>query len=65
MNRQYESLPWHKYREIFINDARINLGAEFLQTHDATLQAAYEKYGVPPEVITAIIWELKHITAPA
>lgn len=50
-----KALPWHKYRNIFMNNERINRGAEFMQEHQATLQAAEEKYGVPAEVIVAII----------
>lgn len=50
-----KALPWHKYRNIFLNNERINRGAEFMQEHQATLKAAEDKYGVPPEIIVAII----------
>jgi len=55
MNRQYEALPWNKYRELFINQARINMGLEFWTENAATLKAAQSKYGVPPEIIVALI----------
>lgn len=55
MNKQYEALPWHRYREIFINDARINKGVDFWSENRATLEAAEAKYGVPPAVIVALI----------
>ncbi len=55
MNRQYESKPWFEYRDIFINQARIDKGVEFYKEHKALLEAANEKYGVPPHVITALI----------
>jgi len=55
MNRQYEALPWHKYRDIFINKARIDKGVVFLKEHKELLNAAQQKYGVPPHVITALI----------
>jgi len=55
MNRQYEALPWHKYRDLFINQARIDKGIEFWKENEATLNAAYKKYGVPPEITVALI----------
>ena len=55
MNRQYESLPWHRYRKIFINDARVNKGVTFWQENEATLLAAQKKYGVPPRIMVALI----------
>ncbi len=50
-----ESLPWHKYRQIFLTDKRTRQGIEFMQEHWRTLQRAEQEYGVPPEIITAII----------
>jgi membrane-bound lytic murein transglycosylase B len=50
-----KALPWYKYRRIFITNDRIDRGAEFLRQHQATLQAAEQKYGVPAEIIVAII----------
>ena len=55
MNRQYESLPWHKYRKIFINQARIDLGVKFWQEHQHILTVMEEKYGVPQRVVVALI----------
>ncbi len=55
MDKQYESLPWHKYRNLFINDNRISQGTIFWSTHKLTLDRAYEKYGIPPEIISALI----------
>ena len=48
-------LTWTKYRNIFIKPARISGGVEFLKANQKALDDAYDKYGVPPEVITAII----------
>lgn len=48
-------LSWHEYREIFMTDQRIEEGAAFIQEHADTLARAEEVYGVPREVITAII----------
>jgi membrane-bound lytic murein transglycosylase B len=55
MNKQYEALPWHRYREIFINDARINKGIEFWAENLDTLQSAEKKFGVSQAVIVALI----------
>jgi membrane-bound lytic murein transglycosylase B len=55
MNRQYEALPWHKYRDLFINQARIDKGVEFWRQHDQLLQAVEEKYGVPAQILVALI----------
>lgn len=46
---------WHEYRAIFMDQPRIEGGAEFWRTHQTALQQAQQKYGVPPEIITAII----------
>lgn len=55
MNRPYEAKPWHEYRPIFVTETRINEGAQFLQENWDTLKRAEEKYGVPVEIITAIL----------
>lgn len=50
-----KKLTWHKYRQIFIKEKRINQGVDFMQKNKAKLEEAEKKYGVPPEIITAII----------
>jgi membrane-bound lytic murein transglycosylase B len=55
MTRPAEGMPWHKYRKIFMTDKRINGGLKFWQDNEATLTAVEEKYGVPAEIIIAII----------
>lgn len=55
MTTQYEALPWHRYRAIFINDRKINDGVKFWQKYEAVLQQAQETYGIPIELIVAII----------
>ena len=55
MNRQYEALPWHQYRKRFLNAARIRKGVAYWSAHDATLQRAAQKFGVPPAIIVALI----------
>ncbi len=53
--RQAEAKPWHEYRNIFLKDNRISAGRAFMQEHRALLELVNERYGVPPEIITALI----------
>lgn len=46
---------WERYRPRFLNDRRIDGGVRFWRAHEATLARASALYGVPPEVIVAII----------
>lgn len=46
---------WGEYRKIFVQPARINKGVEFWQQNEETLARAEKKYGVPAEIIVAII----------
>ena len=55
MERPAEGLPWYKYRKIFMNDKRIKGGVKFWQENEQTLSAIESKYGVPAEIIVAII----------
>lgn len=47
--------PWSEYRPIFLTEARIARGLEFWREHEAALARAEREYGVPAEVIVAII----------
>lgn len=47
--------PWHEYRDIFITEQRIAQGVEFWRQHQDTLARAEEQWGVPAEMIVAII----------
>ncbi len=55
MKRPAERLPWHKYRSLFISDQGIQNGVAFWARHRATLEHASEQYGVPAQIIVAII----------
>ena len=55
MRRPAERKPWHEYRKIFITGKRIERGVEFWREHAASLARAGERFGVPPEIIVAII----------
>lgn len=55
MNRPYEGKSWGAYRALFVTPERIVAGKGFIAEHQALLEQAEAAYGVPPEVITAII----------
>lgn len=56
MSRPAEKrLNWGEYRQIFIKPKRISQGVSFWQEHEETLKRAEAEYGVPPEIIVAII----------
>jgi membrane-bound lytic murein transglycosylase B len=46
---------WQRYRERFVNDRRTANGLRFWRENAAELARAEALYGVPPEIITAII----------
>jgi peptidoglycan lytic transglycosylase B len=50
-----ESMPWYKYRKIFMTDTRITNGVKFWQENAPALTAVEQQYGVPAEIIVAII----------
>jgi len=47
--------PWLEYRAIFVNHKRVKLGLEFWDKYRQTLRRAEQKYGVPQEIIVAVI----------
>ncbi len=47
--------PWKEYRPIFITDSRIAQGVDFWRENQEALGRAEAEYGVPAEVIVAII----------
>src|SRR5690606_14913137 len=47
--------PWKEYRPIFITDSRIAQGVDFWRQNEEALARAEQVYGVPAEVIVAII----------
>ena len=55
ISRPAETLPWYKYRSIFIQDQRIDNGVKFWKQNESVLKHAQEVYGIPPQIITAII----------
>jgi len=55
IRRPKEGLPWHEYRKLFLTETQVRRGAEFWKQHAGTLMRAEVDYGVPPEIIVAII----------
>ncbi|MCU7815210.1 MAG: lytic murein transglycosylase B [Candidatus Thiodiazotropha sp. (ex Lucinoma kastoroae)] len=55
ITRPAESKAWHEYRPIFLKPDRIAGGVKFWQENEALLEAVSQKYGVPAEIIVAII----------
>lgn len=55
ISRPRESLPWHEYRKSFVNDDRIRKGQIFWKTNAEAISRANSEYGVPPEIIVAIL----------
>lgn len=55
MAKPAEGKPWHQYREIFMTDARIDGGVKFWNDNEEALKAVEQQYGVPAEIIIAII----------
>ena len=53
--RPAEAKPWHAYREIFVTPKRVRGGAKFVAEHRPVLEQVQERFGVPPEIVAAII----------
>lgn len=48
-------LAWGEYREIFLTPERVEQGRAFMARHRETLARAEAQYGVPAELVTAIL----------
>lgn len=55
MEKPAERLPWHRYREIFVHEENIENGLFFWQRNAEALKRAEREYGVPAQIIVAII----------
>ena len=49
------TITWDAYRNIFIEEKRIRNGKKFIKDNIATLERAEKEFGVPKEIITAIL----------
>ena len=50
-----KTATWEDYKPIHVNPANIANGLEFLRTQKTWLQRAHQQFGVPAEIITALI----------
>ena len=50
-----EALPWYEYRKLFVTDERIEQGVIFWRRHARELARAQHEFGVPPEIVVAIL----------
>ena len=50
-----KTLSWDRYQDIFLTRRRVSAGHSFMQEHQKALQLAYQTYGVPPVIVTAVI----------
>ena len=53
--RPAESKPWYQYRPIFVTEKRTQGGIDFWKKNAVALARAEKRYGVPQEIIVAII----------
>ena len=55
MTRPSEKLTWPQYKNLLISNERINNGKSFMKNNSEILLNIYDRYGVPPRIITALI----------
>ena len=55
IQRPWEAKPWPAYRALFVTEERVAGGVDFLHAHRETLARAAREYGVPPEILVAIL----------
>lgn len=55
ISRPFTAKPWLEYRAAFVNKKRIKLGLQFREKYPLTLRRAEKKYGVPQEIVVALI----------
>lgn len=55
IERPREALPWHEYNRGFLTQLHIKRGLQYWRKHAALLARAQQQYGVPPEIIVAVL----------
>jgi membrane-bound lytic murein transglycosylase B len=55
MEKPYEKKNWDVYQNIFLTPTRIKGGLAFWEANRKTLEKVQKRYGVPPEMIIAIL----------
>lgn len=55
MTRPFEQKPWDVYKQLFLTDERLQSGIDFWRANQQALAKAEKKYGVPAQIIVAIL----------
>lgn len=55
MDKPFEKKSWDVYKQLFLTPERVQAGMEFWRTNQAALDKAEKQYGVPANIIVAII----------
>jgi membrane-bound lytic murein transglycosylase B len=55
ISRPSTSRPWLEYRASFVNRQRVRMGLEFWHKYRKTLRRAEKTFGVPQEIVVALI----------
>jgi len=55
ISKPFEAVSWEKYQKTFVTDERARAGLEFWKANEAALKKAEAHFGVPAEIIVAII----------
>lgn len=55
ITRPAEGKPWYDYRPIFLTEKRITGGVKFWDQYQKELERAQQRFGVPAQIVTAII----------
>jgi membrane-bound lytic murein transglycosylase B len=55
MDKPFEKKTWDIYRDLFLTPQRLQAGIEFWQQNQDILHKAEQQYGVPADIIVAII----------
>lgn len=55
MNRPYEKKSWDVYQKLFLTHNRVVDGIQYWHNHQAELELAEKKYGVPARIIVSIL----------
>jgi membrane-bound lytic murein transglycosylase B len=55
MDKPYEKKTWDVYKALFVTPARVQQGIDFWQANAETLSRAQKEYGVPADIIVAIL----------
>jgi membrane-bound lytic murein transglycosylase B len=55
MEKPYEKKSWNVYRDLFLTPQRLKGGLDYWSANQKTLERAQKRYGIPPEIIIAIL----------